>query len=325
MMYKLEDLTYMVSLYCPGECVNCNIWQYDKKDITKDELELSLFETMLKSSYAKSIKYFDLTAGESQLSSKYVDVVKLIGKYFPDAMIHTNISGWYPEKHLEITTECLKYVNPQNFRIDISLDGNEENYKKVRLVKNGFSKVMKTIELLQPLNIKLRTTMIVYKENYQDIPWLVNFANENNLDYFFGYARNANLLNNKTKTYRYTKDELEEIESLLHSVNWLTPKREPNWLWAKSIYENTIPLFNCYMGQKAIVMDPYGNIFPCNECLETLKIGNIKDFHGDLDKLLDSKQAQDVINKVNMKQCQPCDMLCAHKIEFPWGNQIGLQ
>ena len=324
-MYNLEDLTYMVSLYCPGECVNCNIWQYEKNEITKDELELSFFESMLQSTYAKNIKYFDLTAGESQLSTKYVKVVKLIGKYFPNAMIHTNISGWYPKKHLEIITECLKFVKPQNFRIDISLDGDEENYKKVRLVKNGFSKVMQTIELLKPLGIKLRATMILYRENYQDIPWLVNFASKHKIDYFFGYARNANLLNNTINKYTYTKEELEKIESLLQSVNWLTPKREPNWLWAKSIYEDTIPIFNCYMGQKAIVMDPYGNIFPCNECLESLNMGNIKDFNGDLDKLLDSKQAKKVINKVIKKQCQPCDMLCAHKIEFPWGKQVGLQ
>lgn len=324
-MYKIEDINYMVSLFCPGECVNCNIWQYDKDEIRKDELDLTTFENIFKSKYLKDTNYFDLTAGESQLSPKYIDVVKTISINKPDAFIHTNISGWYPNKHFGVTKECLKYVKKENFRLDISLDGSENNYKKIRLVKNGYGKVQESIKLLKSLGIKLRVTMIVYKDNYEDIPWLVNFAKENDIGYFIGYARNAGLLQNKENKYLYTDDELSKIENLLTDVKWLDERRKPNWLWAKSIYKDDVPYFNCFMGKRAIVIDPYGNVFPCNELLENLKMGNLKDYSGNLDKLLDSTQAQNVLKKVENKQCQPCSMLCAHKIEFPWGKQVGLQ
>jgi len=324
-MYKIEDINYMVSLFCPGECVNCNIWQYDKDEIRKNELDLITFENIFQSKYLKDTNYFDLTAGESQLSPKYVDVVKTISTNKPDAFIHTNISGWYPNKHFEVTKECLKYVKKENFRLDISLDGSENNYKKIRLVKNGYGKVQESIKLLKSLGIKLRVTMIVYKDNYEDIPWLVNFAKENEIGYFIGYARNAGLLQNKKNKYLYTDDELSKIENLLIDVKWLDDKRKPNWLWAKSIYKDEVPYFNCFMGKRAIVIDPYGNVFPCNELLESLKMGNLKDYMGNLDALLESKQAQDVLKKVENKDCQPCSMLCAHKIEFPWGKQVGLQ
>lgn len=324
-MYKIEDINYMVSLFCPGECVNCNIWQYDKDEIRKDELDLTTFENIFKSKYLKDTNYFDLTAGESQLSPKYVDVVKTISTNKPYAFIHTNISGWYPKKHFEVTKECLKYVKKENFRLDISLDGSENNYKKIRLVKNGYEKVQESIKLLKSLGIKLRVTMIVYKDNYEDIPWLVNFAKENDIGYFIGYARNAGLLQNKENKYLYTDDELSKIENLLTNVKWLDERRKPNWLWAKSIYKDEVPYFNCFMGKRAIVIDPYGNVFPCNELLESLKMGNLKDYMGNLDALLESKQAQNVLKKVENKQCQPCSMLCAHKIEFPWGKQVGLQ
>jgi len=323
-MYKIEDINFMVSLYCPGQCLNCNIWQYDKKEITKDEIDLDMFESILKSKSLQNVKYFDLTAGESQLSLKYIDIVRLIAKHFPDAMIHTNISGWYPKKHFEVTKECLKFVKPENFRIDISLDGNKKSYKKVRLVKDGFDKVMQTIELLKPLKIQLRATMIVYKENYKDIPWLIDFTKKENIGHFIGYARNASLLNNTNDKFTYSEDELTHIETLLKDAKWLTDRRLPNWLWAKSIYKNHIPEFNCFMGQLALVVDPQGNIFPCNDLLPELNMGNINSFNGDLDSLLQSKQAIDVIKKVQNKECQPCSMLCAHKIEFPWGKQSGL-
>ncbi len=324
-MYQIEDITYMVSLFCPGECVNCNIWKYDKNEIRKNELDIELFKNIFKSKYLKETNYFDLTAGESQLSSKYIETIKIIATNKPNAFIHTNISGWYPKKHYEVTKEALKYISKENFRLDISLDGSKDNYKKIRLVKNGYEKVIETIKLLKPLGIKLRVTMIVYKENYKDIPWLVNFAKENKIDYFIGYARNAGLLQNTQNKYTYTKEELHKIESLLYSVEWLNEKRKPNWLWAKSIYENNVPMFNCFMGQKALVIDPYGNVFPCNECLDFLNMGNIKDFNGNLDLLLKSNKALEVIEKVKNKKCQPCSMLCAHKIEFPWGKQVGLQ
>lgn len=324
-MYNIEDINYMVSLFCPGECVNCNIWKYDKDTIIKNELELENFEKIFKSKYLEKTNYFDLTAGESQLSPKYVDVVRIISQNKTDAFIHTNISGWYPKKHYEITSKCLEYIDKDNFRLDISLDGSQKNYEKVRRVKNGYNKVIETINLLKPLGIKLRLTMIVYKENYKDIPWLVDFAKTNDIGYFIGYSRNAGLLQNKNKIYSYSKEELLNIESLLNEVKWLDAKRLPNWLWAKSIYQENVPYFNCFMGERSLVLDPYGNIFPCNECLESLKMGNLNDFNGDLDLLLESKQALLVLNNIRMKKCQPCSMLCAHKIEFPWGSQVGMQ
>lgn len=324
-MYEIEDINYMVSLFCPGECVNCNIWQYEKNEITKNEIEIEFFEKVFQSKYLKNTNYFDLTAGESQLSHKYIDAVRVISKNKPNAFIHTNISGWYPKKHFEVIEQCLKYCKKENFRVDISLDGSQESYQQVRLVKNGYDKVIETINLLKPLGIQLRVTMIVYKENYHDIPWLVNFAKENEIGYFIGYSRNAGLLQNKHKKYTYSAKEIDDIEALLTKVEWLNERRKPNWLWAKSIYQDNVPYFECYMGQKSLVIDPYGNVFPCNECLDFLKMGNLKDFDGNLDLLLESKQALKVIEKIKNKKCQPCSMLCAHKIEFPWGKQVGMQ
>jgi radical SAM protein with 4Fe4S-binding SPASM domain len=323
--YQIEDLNFMVSLFCPGKCLNCNIWQYDKNEVRRDEIALSLFERVLSSKYLANTNYFDLTAGESQLSPKYVDVVRAIATSKPNAFVHTNISGWYPKEHLKVTQVCLQYIKKENFRVDISLDGSEENYKKVRLVKNGYKKVLETIELLKPLGIKIRVVFIVHKQNYKDIAWIKEFAEQNGIDYFIGYSRNASLLQNRDSKINYSKQELENIESSLESIAWLDERRKPNWLWAKSIYQDNVPLFECYMGQKALVLDPYGNLFPCNECLDELNMGNIKDYDGDLDSLLESQKALSVIEDIKAKKCQPCGMLCAHKIEFPWGSQAGLQ
>ncbi len=315
--YNIKDFQYQVSFYCPGECVNCSIWKYDKKEITKDEVDLDLFEQILQSEQLKDVEYIQLTAGEVQLSSKYIDVVRIIAKYKPNAFIHTNISGWYPQKHFDVTQECLKYIDKKNFRIDISLDGRKANYEKIRLVKDGYDKVFETLKLLKQLTNNIRFVFTIYKENYQDMQWLINIANEYGIEYYFEFVRESNFLNNlgSTTMLQFTQEELKYIEDILQKSKFIQrDDRYIKWERAKQIYGNTNLPFDCHMGKESIVMDPYGKIYPCIEGLDSLEMGNIKEFCGNLDSLLESKKAIEVLDKIKEKKCQPCGMLCVHKL-----------
>lgn len=321
----IEDVNYMVSLYCPGSCVNCNLCRQDRAAVTKDEITAELFATALQGSTFDKTIYFDLTAGESQLSPKYVETVEIIARHKSDAVIHTNISGWYPAIHQSVTEDCLRFTKPELFKIDISLDGRPENYSKVRLVNEGWEKAVETARRLKDMGIPLRFVMVTYRETFRDIEWFVDFAKKEGVGYYIGYPRLSGFyFKNKDKSFAFTPGEIDEIEVLLCKVGWLTERRLPNWLWAKSVYQNNIPYFDCHMGRKAIVIDPYGNVFPCNDLSPALCMGSLKNFNGDLDVLLASAKAAEVIESIEQRKCQPCGMLCAQKIEFPWGKQSGL-
>ncbi|MEW6417029.1 MAG: radical SAM protein [Nitrospirota bacterium] len=324
-IYHIEDVHYMVSLFCPGECINCNVW---RKTIDKtSEIDIGLFERILQCEALKGARHFELTAGESQLSPNYVDVVRLICEYKPEAFIHTNISGWYPEKHLEVVKGCLRYVKPQNFRVDISLDGQPENYSKVRLKKDGWQKAVKTATLLKDLGIIVRFVFVAYKQNFRDIEWIVNFAGKMGVGYYIGFPRETNYFDNVGKivnSKNFTEDELKYIEETLQKIGYLDGKRKSLWLWAKSVYKNEVPFFDCYMGRRAIVIDPYGNVYPCSDLKAELFMGSLKDCDGDLDGLLSTDKALQAIELVVNKSCQLCTMMCAHKIVFPWGPHTGM-
>ncbi|MFP5212706.1 MAG: radical SAM protein [Acidobacteriota bacterium] len=323
--YRFDDLNLMVSLFCPGRCLNCNLWRAERPDVTKDEMPLQVIDGILQSRLLSTAFYFDLTAGESQLSPKYVDIVRLIAQRFGSAFLHTNVSGWYPEKHFEVTRECLEYVDPSRFRIDVSLDGSPETYGKVRLVPSGWEKARKTIGLLRDLGIVLRVVFIVHKQNYQDIEWFVNFAEDLGIGWYVGFSRQANLLNNVNATdIDFTPRELDRIESALERIGYLETRRKSSWLWARSVYEKRTVRFECHMGRRALVIDPYGNVFPCNDLVPSLNMGNVAAWNGDLDALLSSERAVEVLHRVQGGQCQPCTMLCAHKLVFPWGNHTGM-
>ena len=325
-IYHIDDINFMVTLFCPGKCKNCSIWKRKKEDVIRGEISLDIFEKVLNSYALRNANYFDLTGGEVHLSEKYVEVVKIIGSNKPNAFIHTNISGWYPEIHKRVVESSLKYVSNNNYRIDISLDGREENYKKIRLVKDGYKKAIETAKILKEYDIHLRFIMTIYKENYKDIDFVVELANKLGIGYYFGYVRSStNYLNSEEKVGYFTPEEIEYIENKLLEVGWLKDERRvPNWLWAKYSYEGVVPYFDCYMGRMSLVIDPYGNVFPCNELLDYLNMGSLKEYKGDIDRLLITQQAIEALKKIENKECQPCSMLCAHKIDFLWGKQTGL-
>lgn len=319
--YRIDDVNFMVSLNCPGRCVYCNLGEVDEAEITRGEIEPELCERFLSSRILKDVDYFDLTGGESQLSSKYADVVRMIIESHPGAFVHTNISGWYTNRHVEVTEECLEFADPKRFRIDVSMDGRPEVYEKVRLVYNGWNKAVETARALRDRGVLVRFVFIMHRTNYQDIEWIADFAASQEVDFVIGYSHKANLLRNtKTREPGFTPQQIDEIESALDRIGYMASDRKNHWLWAKSVYTDDIPFFDCHMGKQTIVIDPYGNVFPCNDLKPDLNMGSLREFDGDLDKLLLSKQALSVLENVGERKCQPCGMLCAHKVVFPWGS-----
>jgi radical SAM protein with 4Fe4S-binding SPASM domain len=292
------------------------------------ELDLEIYENILKSKVLKRAFYFSLTGGESQLSNKFIPLLELIHKYKPHAIVQTNISGWYPERHFEIA-KVGKTLFKERFRVDISVDGTEEYYKKVRLTPNGWEKVKRTTELLKSLGVSIRYVMIVCRENMYSIEEFVELCRERGVGWYIGFYVENEIFNNSGKGNYLSNEEIEIVEKSLRKIGFLNTKHAVNWEWAKRIYRNEVPLFDCYMGKRSIVIDYDGEVYPCGGGTEShlhklLSMGNVKKFEGNLDKLLYSERALKVLKNIEEKKCQPCNLLCAHKVIFPWGKGTGM-
>lgn len=326
-MYQIDDLVYPISRFCPGKCLNCNIYKTDPR--IEDEVPLEIFENILKSKVLENTFYFSLTGGESQLSPKFIPVLELISKYKSNASIHSNTSGWYTKRTIEIANRGLELFQKDKFRIDISVDGVKEDYEKVRLTRNGWDKAMTTTSELLKLGLKPTFVMIVYKQNYKSIEAFVDMCKDLGVNWYIGFYVESENFNNVGKVQYYTNEDLNIIEKSLEKIGFMDTKHFSNWMWAKSIYTNTVPEFNCFMGKRSLMIDAYGDVFPCGGAQEKrlnkmLSMGNVKEFNGKLDELLYEKKALKVIENIDKKNCQPCKLLCAHKIEFPWGKHTGM-
>ncbi|MEA2049964.1 MAG: radical SAM protein [Campylobacterota bacterium] len=326
--YKIDDITFSISNYCPGKCLNCNIYQVNPR--LKDEIELKMYEKILQSKIVKDTFYFSLTGGEAQLSPKFIPILDLLNKYKGnDCQIQTNISGWHFEQHVNIAEHAIQTIGKDNFRVDISVDGIEEYYNRVRLTDNGWAKVEKTTNALKNLGIQITYVMIVHKQNYKGIKSFIDLCKNRGVRWYINFSVERGTFNNKGKVEYFDESEITYIEEQLENIGFLNTKHYVNWEWAKAIYRNKMPIVNCSMGSRSIVIDPHGNVLPCaggqeDFLKDILSMGNLKDFSGDLDSLLYSDKALTVLDNIKQKKCQPCKLLCAHKIEFPWGKGTGL-
>lgn len=323
MDFKIEDISYTVSEFCPGPCRYCSMWELpnrQKEELTSEELD-SVF-----SSQYLDLKKVHLTGGEPHLSPTYLRVVDSLQKYHPNVIIDSPITGWFPDKHEEIARYVLQ--KSPLYRLDISLDGDEETNAKIRLHKDGFKKSIETVERLKKIpGVLIRFQFTIYKENYHLIEWIYNFAKEMGVGLYLGYGRyNPERYRNKKDNvtqeelsendFIYTEAELAEIDRQLKAIGYDKGRYASKYLLQKAVFDGERIDFNCYMGSKNIDIDPYGNLYPCLLWLPYLKIGNIREAGG-FDKAIEQMQAKEVLNAIENKACQKdCLYTCANKCEL---------
>ena len=321
MSYKIEDISYTVTEYCPGPCRYCSMWKLP--DRREEELTQEEIDSIFSSKYL-DLKKVHLTGGEPHLSDTYLRVVDSIYKFHNDVVIDSPITGWYPKRHEEIAKYVLKKF--PLYRLDISIDGDEETHKKIRLHKDGFQKSLETIERLKKLKgMLVRIQFTIYKENYHLIEWIYNFAKRLGVGLYIGYGRYnperyRNKKDNVTKKdlseedFIFSEKELAEIDRQLRNIGYHKSRYESKYLLQKAVFEGKDIKFNCYMGERNVDIDPYGNVYPCLLWLPYLKFGNIRE-EGGFDNVLE--KGREVLELIKKGVChKDCLYTCANKCEI---------
>lgn len=332
MNYKIEDISYTISEFCPGPCRYCSLWQLPNRQ--KEELTSAELDSMFSSKYL-DLKKVHITGGEPHLSETYFRAVDSLYKHYSDVIIDSPITGWFPDKHEEIAKYVLKKA--PLYRLDISLDGDEEVNGQIRLHKDAFAKSMETVERLKKIKgVVLRFQFTIYKQNYHQIEWMYNFAKEMGVGLYIGYGRYnpdryRNKVDNLTKKeldhddFFLTPDERAEIDRQLVAIGFDKGRYASKYHLQKAVFEGKRIDFNCYMGARSIDVNPYGDIYPCLLWLPYLKMGSIREA-GSLDRALES--GKNVLDMIENKEChKDCIYTCANKCELiePNIKAVGLR
>ncbi len=320
--YRIEDISYQITEHCPGPCRYCSIWE--SKERREDELTSAELDNIFSSKYL-DLKKVHITGGEPHLTDTYFRAIDSITKYHKQMVIDSPITGWYPDRHVEIANYARSKMDL--IRLDISLDGDEDVNNKIRLHKDAFAKSIETIHRLQKIKgVALRLQFTIYKENLHLIEWVYNYAKKLGVGLYLGYGRYnpdryKNVKDNLTKEplskedFFFSKEDMAEIDRQLIAIGYDKSRYAFKYSFQKALYEGKKVEMNCYMGMRNIDIDPYGDIYPCLMWVQYLKMGNIRT-DGGFDKILEGRGLE-VLDRVQNKECQKdCLFTCATKCEI---------
>ncbi len=320
-VYFLEDVSYTVTEYCPGPCRYCSIWKKD--DRRNEELTEKELTKVFSSPSLANLKKVHITGGEPHLSETYIKAVDVIYRYFPDTVIDTPITGWYPERHVEVARYVLGKFDL--YRLDVSIDGDEKVYPRIRLRKDGFDRAVSTIERLRRIRgCVVRIQFTIYPDNYDQIEWVYHFARKLGVGLYIGFGRfNPERFANhhdallgkplSHKDFVPPPEVRREIYRQLENIGFHRSRYATKYYWQRALWEGQRVKFECLMGKRSIDISPYGDVYPCLLWPTKLHMGNIRDYEN-LDDLLASRKALSVIKAVEKEECyELCSYTCALK------------
>ncbi len=285
-MEGLIGITYR----CNAKCYMCNTWKFPTKK--EAELKLEYYEKL------PQMKFTNITGGEPFLREDVGEIVKLIKRKTKRIVISTN--GFFTERILAFAEK-----NP-DVGVRISLEGLSETNDKLRGIKHGFDRGLRTLIELKAMGLKdIGFGITVSDSNAGDLLALYKLAHAMRVEFATAVLHNSyyfhkfdNRINDKDKVVLEFQKLIGEFFSTGKIKNWY--RAYFNYGIINYIHggERLLP---CKVGTDVFFMDPFGEVRPCNAMEESM--GNIKEV--DFMKIWNGEKARAVREKV-----AKCDKHC---------------
>lgn len=326
-----QYLILFVTNQCWMKCKHCWFNEEWKKNNIKSEL-LSFNELENLADSISKTSFLSLTGGEAFIRDDIVEIVNLFTKRNKVLRYQIPTSGYKTSQIIE-KTENMLVDNPMiPFRVDVSLDGNEEIHEEIRGVKGVYKNAIDSITELNKLKKKYShfdvgviTTISNYNENiieeiasiiediHPDGEWMVNIIRGKARD---SCAEKVNL-KNYIKAHEIIEQRMRNGTCKGHSghlsARWLSAKNSVRRKVIMKILENKYKGGGCSAGALGGVIYADGSVYPCE--LLNKPFGNLKDYDCQLPLLWNSKNADDIRKWIQDSNCR-CTQECFLSINF---------
>ena len=245
-------VSYLTTYRCNQSCKYCNSQQMCEDELNTSNA-IALIEDMKKSGVLK----LGFAGGESLCRDDIADLICCAH----DIGLITSISS--------NGRNIIRYIDVIKKNIDIvqlSLDGREETHDFVR-GSGSYRVVMEALKALHENGVKTITNTVITRDNYKDIPFIIELARKYKTKALFqpvfdyalsqeasvinGYKTNAGELYNSV---RYLLKEKRNGAPIGNSIEYL-----------KYIYSNRDKnsYSKCFAGKLFCAVDPAGYVIPC--------------------------------------------------------------
>ena len=285
---------------CNLNCKHCYISEKNKfKSLDNSSLKIIL-DKIVK---IKPI-YVLITGGEC-LTVDYIDeIIKTLSKNHIKVRIFTN--GILLDKHIDVLKRFAK-----NVRINVSLDGNEEQHNYIRGV-GTFSKTINNIKLCVENELMVSINTVINKKNYMsfyDMCMILYKMGVYSIQFSYliidGEATtNSKELSMTKNDYEKFNIELERLYEfflknriktlLFYAQDTYKGERHINYILSD---ESTRDTWCCTAGRSRVTIDSNGDVYPCAHLKNDFHMGNM--INDDIRTLWNNKNRQSFLEFID--------------------------
>ncbi len=256
---------------CNARCGMCHCWENPSK--SSEEFDPRILEKI-----PGGMKRLNITGGEPMLRRDIRDIVSILDKKTKRLEISTN--GYFYNRIIAIAEEYPEIT------VRVSIEGLPALNDKLRGIKNGFDRGMRTILRLKKMGIEdIGFAMTISGDNCKDLLDMyaltafmeLEFANAVVHNSFYFYKED-NRIDNVDDVERAM---VEFMEALLRSPRRGLKKRVKDWFRAylnlgllRHVKGEQRPI-ECGAGTDTFFLDPWGRVLACNGSEEPLIMGDL--------------------------------------------------
>lgn len=316
-IYSLPIVILMPHSRCNCRCVMCDIW---KGNNNVKQLEESDIAKMLDSFRKLNTREVVMSGGEALMHPNFFRLCDIIkSRKIKITLLSTGLLlKKYASEILAKTDEVI-----------VSLDGSKEIHDRIRNIPNAFDKLKEGVQELKRLNPNFRVTArsVIQKENFEDLPNIVESAREIGLNQFSfltadvttdAFNRPELWGEKKVSEIRLSSEELkkfkEVIETLIrtHSADFQnrfiaeSPERVRRFYEYYAAFQglSQFPVVRCNAPWVSAVIEADGSVRPC---FFHQVVGSIRD--GSLTQIINSKKSVSFRKNLDVKTndiCKKC-------------------
>ncbi len=328
---KPTYLFFTITSRCDAFCDFCWNWRnvadagkFAKPGgpIKRAELSLSEIEAIAKN--LPNMLVVNLFGGEPFLRDDIGEIMSLFAVHSRTKYISIPTNGTQTE-HILKTTKKFLTDHPDTFlKLYLSIDGPAATHDRVRKLKNGHARAMATAEGLFKLREGFSNLSVACNVNY-------NNKTQDHVKEFVDVIVAESLFDSISVDMVRGEDlcdpnmliiDEKRFYEIQASVQHYKPlSGQPFSPLHKAIEQKTAEVirqakanpgkrvFNCFAGKKILLLDDVGDVFACEHMLDN-KMGNLRDFNFDLEKLLANPVAKKIRQDIVDKKCN-CQWECA--------------
>jgi MoaA/NifB/PqqE/SkfB family radical SAM enzyme len=253
-----------VTYRCNARCYMCNTWKYPTKP--EEEIRVEDVEKL-----PGGLKFVNVTGGEPFLRKDLEDIVGVAMRKSKRVVISTN--GYFTNRTVKLAERFPK------IGVRISLEGLPKANDELRGIKDGFDHGLRTLVELKHMGLKdIGFGITVSDRNAKDMIELYKLAKGLNVEFATAITHNTYYFHKFDNVFHDPDMIADEFRKLIREL--FKTKRLKNWYRAyfnhfliNKLYDGERPL-PCEMGTDVFMLDPFGEIRPCNG-LE-ISMGNIR-------------------------------------------------